>query len=142
MIRAIRKSDGETVEAWSQKESSGPFACPSCGGEVVLRGEGGFRRARPPRPRAAEARVSGRKPTEVGRVTRRPNTDKTLVHQGVCGGRGYPRSGDRCGDTLKGFNSHDLQPRNDGLSLKEDQGKRIMPTLDDRILIKKLSNFD
>jgi len=38
MLRAIRKNDGETVEAWSQKESSGPFACPSCGGEVILRG--------------------------------------------------------------------------------------------------------
>src|SRR5580704_15850230 len=38
MLRAIRKSNGETVEAWSQKESSGPFACPSCGSEVILRG--------------------------------------------------------------------------------------------------------
>ena len=38
MLRAIRKDDGETVEAWSQKESSGLFACPSCGGEVILRG--------------------------------------------------------------------------------------------------------
>jgi competence protein CoiA len=38
MLRAIRKKDGETVEAWSQKVSSGPFACPSCGGEVILRG--------------------------------------------------------------------------------------------------------
>jgi competence protein CoiA len=36
MLRAIRKSDGETVEAWSQKESAGPFSCPSCGGEVIL----------------------------------------------------------------------------------------------------------
>ena len=73
-------------------------------GEPVFRvsDEGGFRRARPPRPRAAEARVSGRKPTEVGRVTRRPNSGKTLEHQGVCGGRGYPRCGDRCGDTLNG----------------------------------------
>ena len=26
------------VEAWSQRESLGPFACPSCRGEVVLRG--------------------------------------------------------------------------------------------------------
>jgi predicted RNA-binding Zn-ribbon protein involved in translation (DUF1610 family) len=37
MLRAIRKSDGEIVEAWSQKESAGPFQCPSCGGEVILR---------------------------------------------------------------------------------------------------------
>jgi hypothetical protein len=81
-------------------------------GEPVFRvsDEGGFRRARPPRPRGAEARVSGRKPTEVGRVARRPNSDKTIVHQGVCGGRGYPRCGDRCGDTLKRFNSAGLQP--------------------------------
>ena len=38
MLRAIRKNDGVTVEAWSQRESSGPFACPSCGSEVILRG--------------------------------------------------------------------------------------------------------
>jgi competence protein CoiA len=37
VLRAIRKKDGETVEAWSQKESAGPFCCPSCGNEVVLR---------------------------------------------------------------------------------------------------------
>ena len=38
MLRAIRTSDGETVEAWSQREAVGPFSCPACGGEVILRG--------------------------------------------------------------------------------------------------------
>jgi hypothetical protein len=34
------------------------------------------------RPRAAEARVNGQKPTEVGDAARRSNTDETLVNQG------------------------------------------------------------
>jgi len=73
-------------------------------GEPVFRvsDEEGFRRARPPWPRAAEVCVSRRKPTEVGRVTRRPNIDETLVNKGRSSIRGYPRCGDRCGDTLIG----------------------------------------
>ena len=37
MLRALRKQDGEIVEAWGERATSGRFTCPSCGEEVVLR---------------------------------------------------------------------------------------------------------
>jgi len=38
------------------------------------------------------------------------NRNKTIAYQGISDPKGCPRHGDRCGDTLMGFNAHDLQP--------------------------------
>jgi hypothetical protein len=40
------------------------------------------------------------KPTEVGEARRRVNRNETIAYQGVLNTEGYPRCGDRCGDTL------------------------------------------
>src|ERR1700733_11803494 len=50
------------------------------------------------------------KPTEVGEARGRANRNEVIAYQGVLNTEGCPRCGDRCGDTLKGFNSHALQP--------------------------------
>jgi len=41
------------------------------------------------------------KPTEVGEARKRTNRNETIAYQGVWDIEGYPRCGDRCGDTLK-----------------------------------------
>jgi len=50
------------------------------------------------------------KPTEIGDARKGVNRNELIAYQGVYSIEGYPRCGDRRGDTLKGFNSHGLQP--------------------------------
>ena len=55
------------------------------------------------------------KPTEVGDAVIRQNPDKTQVNTGDFSFRGYPRRGDRCGDTQKGVDSDFIK---DGFTAK------------------------
>lgn len=38
MLRANRKSNGQSVIAYSESKSNGPFLCPECNEEVILKG--------------------------------------------------------------------------------------------------------
>ena len=62
------------------------------------------------RPRAAEARVNGQKPTEVGEAANAADIDETSVNKGQSGFEGCPRRGDRGGDTLNRWMFVEMSP--------------------------------